>query len=95
MDMAPLMAGTLHGLIDTIYSLGGIVVPIMCNSLVRQDASLDTSWVPVWTALVVALSSWLLIYNTSVKSKEATFSTSLNLYQSFDDERLVTLIADA
>ena len=94
-DMAPLMAGTLHGLIDTIYSLGGVVVPIMCNALLEQDASLDTSWVPVWTALVVALSSWLLIYNASVKSKEATFSTSLNLYQSFDDERLVTLIADA
>ena len=54
-DMAPLLAGTLHGLIDTIYSLGGIVVPIMCNALVKSDAELDTSWTPVWTALVVAI----------------------------------------
>ena len=94
-DMAPLMAGTLHGLIDTIYSLGGIVVPIMCNSLLEKDPALDSSWVPVWTALTVALSSWFLIYNTTVKSQEASFSIALNLYQSFDDERLVTVIADA
>ena len=93
-DMAPLLAGTLHGLIDTIYSLGGIVVPIMCNALVKSDAELDTSWTPVWTALVVAISCWMVIYNSTVKSKEAAFSTSLNLYESFDDERLVTIIAD-
>lgn len=94
-DMAPLMAGTLHGLIDTIYSLGGIVVPIMCNSLLDSNPVLDSSWVPVWTALTVALSSWLLIYNTTVESQEASFSIALNLYQTFDDESIVTIIADA
>ena len=73
-DMAPLMAGSLHGIIDTLYSLGGIVVPILCNSLIYYDADMEATWTSVWTLLYGSMGLWLIIYITMCKSKEANFS---------------------
>ena len=72
--MAPLLAGSLHGIIDTLYSLGGIVVPILCNSLIYYNADMEATWTSVWTLLYGSMGLWLIIYISMVQSKEANFT---------------------
>ena len=88
-DMAPLMAGTLHGVIDTIYSLGGIVVPILCNALVYYDADMERTWTSVWALGYGSLALWLGIYMTTVKSEKANFTTVPLVKDNEEDEQLI------
>ena len=36
-DMAPRLAGVLHGIGDACYSAGGFVVPLMINAMITDD----------------------------------------------------------
>ena len=71
--MAPNMAGSLHGLVDTIYSAGGFVVPIIGNTLVG-DYSKPKEWMYVWIAVIICCFVWMFSYVFFVKSKETAFS---------------------
>ena len=61
LDMAPKLAGTLHGLVDTIYSAGGFVVPIIGNALV-DDYTIAVKWRPVWISVVGCCLVWLIVF---------------------------------
>ena len=71
--MAPKISGTLHGLVDTVYSAGGFVVPIIGNALV-SDYSMAIKWRPVWISVIACCVIWLIVYNCFCKSKETRFS---------------------
>ena len=45
-DMAPRLAGVLHGIGDACYSAGGFVVPLMINAMITDDPYLIRPVVP-------------------------------------------------
>ena len=76
--MAPKISGTLHGLVDTVYSAGGFVVPIIGNTLV-SDYSVAIEWRPVWISVIVCCVIWLIVYNCFCESKETRFSGKVQI----------------
>ena len=61
-SVAPRLSGTLHGLVDAVYSCGGFVVPIMCAAMIKGHESDIHYWSNVWYACLAFVATWMLTY---------------------------------
>lgn len=77
-DMAPRLAGLLHGLVDTLYAAAGFVVPLMCNALIRGHEYQLAAWSRVWYTCVGFGLIGMIAYLIFVKCEETGWSKSLS-----------------
>ena len=61
-SVAPRLSGTLHGLVDAVYSCGGFVVPIMCAAMIKGHENDIHYWSNVWYACLAFVATWMLTY---------------------------------
>jgi len=61
-DMAPRLAGVLHGIGDACYSAGGFVVPLMINAMITDDPYLISSWNVVWYVCAGFSAAGVIVY---------------------------------
>ena len=77
-DMAPRLAGLLHGLVDTLYAAAGFVVPLMCNALIKGHEYQLVAWSRVWYTCVGFSLVGMVAYLIFVKCEETDWSKALS-----------------
>lgn len=70
LDMAPQLAGFLHGIADTVYSCMGFINPLIASAIISNDPYSIKSWTPLWYICSAVGASGIIIFVAFVKCEE-------------------------
>jgi len=73
-DLAPNMAGFLHGIADMSYSAMGFTNPLIAGAIISSDPYLISTWSPLWYISSALGASGLIIFSIFAKSERQSWS---------------------